>query len=163
VSALTTETSTPSPSSTTGSTHLVDYSKNDGPDSTVVLTGAIGDTGHAESVRPDGTVDPDHASDLKLTLKKGSFLISVAILDKQFVDALGAAPFNTQTCSGRVSVSATAPIVPGSGTGLYRGISGSFDLTLAVDEVVDASSCSFSGTTAAQLVLTEGEGTVSNQ
>ena len=159
----TTDTPPPSGFSAAGNTHLVDYSTNDGPDSTVVLTGAIGDTGQAESVHPDGSVDPDHASNLRLTLKKGSFLISVAALDKQFVDVLRTAPFDTQTCSGRVSVMAAAPIIPGSGTGLYRGIAGSFDLTLAVDEVVDNSSCSFSGTTAGQLVLTEGEGTISYQ
>jgi hypothetical protein len=157
-----TDPSAPSPS-TTANTHLVANSNNDGPDSTIVLTGAIGDTGQAESVHPDGTVDLDHASDLKLTLKKGSFLISIAALDQQFVEALSTAPFNTNTCSGRVSVTTTAPIMPGSGTGLYRGVTGTFDLTVGVDEVVDTSSCSFSGTTVAQLLLTEGDGTVSYQ
>jgi hypothetical protein len=128
-----------------------------------VLTGAIGDTGRAESVHTDGTVDPDHASNLRLTLSKGSFLISIAALDQQFVDVLRAAPFDTQSCSGRASATATVPIIPGSGTGLYRGLTGSFDLTLALDEVVDSSGCSFSGTTVAQLLLTEGDGTVSYQ
>ena len=59
----TTDTPPPSGFSAAGNTHLVDYSTNDGPDSTVVLTGAIGDTGQAESVHPDGSVDPDHASE----------------------------------------------------------------------------------------------------
>jgi hypothetical protein len=154
-------TTDPSGSAATSNTHLLGYSTNDGPDSTVILTGAIGDTGQGESIYANGAVDPDHSADLKLTLRTGSLRISIADLDKRFVDALKTASFNTQTCSGRVSVTAATPIVPGSGTGLYRGITGSFELTLGVDEVVDRSSCSFSGPTAGQLLVIEGEGTVS--
>ncbi len=42
--------------------HLVDYTDNDGPDSAVILTGAIADFGKAVSVNPDGSVNPEHNS-----------------------------------------------------------------------------------------------------
>jgi len=49
---------------TTGATHiahLMVYSINsDGPDLRAIVTGAIGDYGPAETVFPNGKVDPEH-------------------------------------------------------------------------------------------------------
>ena len=43
--------------------HFSGFSQNsDGPDFTVVLSGAVGDYGPAVSIHPDGTVDPEHTS-----------------------------------------------------------------------------------------------------
>jgi hypothetical protein len=39
---------------------FVDYADNDGTTLTVILTGAVGDAGTAQSIRADGSVDPDH-------------------------------------------------------------------------------------------------------
>jgi hypothetical protein len=60
----------PAPS---GRVHLTDYEANsDGPDSSVILTGAVGDYGQAVSVYPDGKTDPGHTSELELSLKHGT-------------------------------------------------------------------------------------------
>jgi hypothetical protein len=56
----------------TGNVHLTDYAINtDGPDSTVIITGAIGDYGAGHAVKPDGSVDSEHTGQLKLTLQHG--------------------------------------------------------------------------------------------
>ena len=46
-----------------GTAHLTDYTDNDGPTSTVILAGAIGDFGKAQSVNPDGSVNTKHNSE----------------------------------------------------------------------------------------------------
>jgi hypothetical protein len=141
--------------------HFSGYSLNsDGPDLTVVLSGAIGDYGPAVSVHPNGTVDPDHSSELKLDLKKGTLRLDVAALDKKFVAATGqwgASP----TCSFHASATGATPVVPGSGTGAYRGASGSITMTLTVDEV-DTRPCP-AGSTAfiSQIITLTGAGHVS--
>src|SRR5438034_7726790 len=118
-----------------GMVNIVDYADNDGPKSTVILTGAIGDYGEALSIHPDGTVDPEHNSELNLALTHGSFRLSIAGLDKRIVSAFSHFPANTSTCSGTVTESGTTPIVAGSGTGAYSGISGSFKMTATIAEV----------------------------
>jgi hypothetical protein len=144
-----------------GTVGLTDYSDNDGAKSTVILTGAVGDFGEAVSVHPDGTVDPDHRSQLNLALRDGSFRISIADLDKKFVSAMNSFPSDTSTCSGTVTVAAPAPIVAGSGTGSYRGISGEFNLTLTLAEVDAKANCGASSAFLRQSIVTAGSGTVS--
>ena len=56
--------------------HLVEYSNDDLPGSTAILTGAIGDFGEAVSVYPNGTVDPAHNSEYNFALTQGSFRIT---------------------------------------------------------------------------------------
>jgi hypothetical protein len=141
--------------------HFIGYSKNsDGPDFTVILTGAIGDYGPAVTVHPNGTIDPEHTSELRLGLKKGSFRLSIASLANK-IHSTNSHWAANPTCSFHLSVIAATPIVPGSGTGLYRGISGSFNLTVTIDEV-DAKPCPH-GTTRffSQLIFLVGSGTVS--
>jgi hypothetical protein len=157
-SAVADTTTTPAAGGAVGFT---DYTDNDGPSSTVILTGAIGDFGRAVSVHPDGTVDPDHRSQLKLTLRDGSFRIGIADLDKKFVSAMRTFPPNTSTCSGTVTVAATARIVAGSGTGSYRRISGAFDLTLTLAEVDAKANCTTSSALLKESIVTAGTGTVS--
>ena len=146
----------------TDTVHLTDYAANtDGPTSTVILTGAIGDYGTGTTVHPDGSVDPDHAGELKLALAHGSFRISIAELHTMFADAFtGQFPTDTGTCSGSVTVSAAAPIVAGSGTGAYAHVSGSFNLTLTVDEVDQLPTCDGTGAFLAQTILFTGSGAV---
>src|SRR5262249_43173206 len=71
--------------SNSGAVHLTDYSNDDGPNSTVILSGAVGDYGKAQSVNPDGSVDPEHQHQLNLMLTHGSFRLDFADLDKKFV------------------------------------------------------------------------------
>ena len=141
--------------------HLSGYSQGDEPRVTVILTGVIGDFGTGVYVHPDGTVDPEHAAELQLKLTQGSFRISVAHLDSELVGAFGRAEFNRRTGSGHVSVMDTTPIVGGSGTGSYRGISGSLLLTVAIDEIVQKPATSPSGATRAQVNIVTGSGVVS--
>ena len=57
-------------------------------------------------------------------------------------------------------VTATVPVVAGSGTGAYRGISGDFSLTLTGNEDQKTPPCG-SGF-ASQVILLTGSGTVSS-
>jgi hypothetical protein len=139
------------------------YQNDDLPGATVVLSGAIGDFGAAVSVLPNGAVDPEHSSQLKLALTQGSFRIVIGRLHAKLLGALNHAPYNRRTCSGHVSVTGAAPVVAGSGTGAYKGISGAFTLTITGNEVDAKPGCQpFSGSALlAQTIFFAGSGTVS--
>lgn len=78
-----------------------------------VLTGAITDHGtDHEGVAGSGTRN-------KIVLAKGSFEVSTAKLVSEPPPRV-----DSETCSFTSTVSAPIPIVKGSGTGAYRGISG---------------------------------------
>jgi hypothetical protein len=128
------------PASTAGAashlTHLMVYSINsDGPDFRAIVSGAIGDYGPAVTVLPNGKVDPSHTHDLELKLTRGTFKLSLTELDKKFVAVTSHEPIYPRTCSDYLTASAPMAIVPGSGTGAYRGISGRFTVTITGDEV----------------------------
>ena len=144
-----------------GVVHFIGYSKDsDGPDLAVILTGAIGDFGPAVTVHPDGTTDPEHTSELRLGLRHGSFRLNIASLDKKIVSA-DSHWRSTPTCSFHLSVTAVTPVVPGSGTGSYRGVSGSVNMTVTIDEVdVKPCPCGTSGFLS-QLIFLVGSGAVS--
>lgn len=146
----------------TGTAHVVLWSVNsDGPDFQSILTGAVGDHGSGVTVHPDGSVDPDHSSELELKLSHGSFRLSIAALDAAFVKAVGQWPYNKQTCSIHGAVTGTAPVVAGSGTGAYRGITGGFTLTISLDEdYIKGPSCSEETAFQSQLILMSGTGSV---
>jgi ABC-type glycerol-3-phosphate transport system substrate-binding protein len=107
-----------------GTVHLIGYSlDSDGPDFTVILTGAVGDYGPAVTVHPNGTVDPEHTSELRLGLKKGSFRLNIANLDKKVVSATSHWA-STATCSFHLRVTAAtrswqdrAPVSTGGSAG----------------------------------------------
>lgn len=145
-----------------GQTHIMVWSVNsDGPDFREILTGAVGDYGPGVTVHPDGTVDPDHTSELELNMSHGSFRLSIAALASQFRDSVVSWPYDKATCSIHGTVSAPAPIVAGSGTGAYRGITGSFTLTISLDEdYIAGPSCSETSAFKAQLLLISGTGSV---
>lgn len=133
----------------------------DGPRFAAIVTGAVGDHGQAVSVYPDERVEPQqHDRDLSVRLTRGSFLLDGAALDKRVVTAFRHWPGNPATCSGHISVTAPVPVVPGSGTGSYRGISGGFTLTTTVDEIDVKSGCTATGTFLAQVIVITGAGTV---
>jgi hypothetical protein len=145
-----------------GATHMMVYSINsDGPHFETIVTGAVGDYGPGVTVHPDGTVDPEHTSQLELKLAHGSFRLSIAAADKAIVRAYQHFPSNPATCSGGITVSAPAPVVAGSGTGRYRGITGDFTLTVKIDEVDVRPVCNGTSKFLSQLILMDGTGTVS--
>jgi hypothetical protein len=139
---------------------FTDYSTSDRPTSTVVLTGAVGDYGTATRISDTGTIDPRHGGELKLVLSKGSFRLNIAGLEHELVSAFRDFPANHSTCSGAVRRTDTAPIVESSGTGAYKGISGSLTMTVSIAEVDPKSQCDSSGAFLAQIVLLTGSGTI---
>ncbi len=146
---------------TAATAHLTAYGQGDGTKLTAILTGAIGDFGKAVFVHANGTIDPEHSADLQLRLMQGSFRLSVVGLDKKLVSAFGRVQFNAKTRSGHVSVTGAAPIVSGSGSGSYKGIGGSFTLTITIDEIVQKPATTPSGTILAQIDVITGSGGVS--
>ncbi len=118
-----------------GTVHVLDYGDGLGVASTVLLTGAIGDNGSANSIDADGTPDPENNTQVALDLVRGTFRLDVSAVNTAINNAFNNFQPNNSTCSGIVNVTATAPIVSGSGTGSYKGISGSFKLTLSLGEI----------------------------
>jgi hypothetical protein len=147
---------------TDGKANIMIYGVNtDGAYWHAIVSGAIGDYGPAVSIYPDGKVDPMHNSEMKLRLTRGSFRLSIAAIDKAFVKATSHEPSYPKTCTDLISVTGTIPIVAGSGTGAYRGLRGSFPVTLTLNEV-EARPCQPSpGAFRAQLITVAGSGTIS--
>lgn len=144
--------------------HLTAYTTDDGPTEQVILTGAVGDSGQAVSVNPDGSVNPEHNSQMELRLQHGTFRLDIAAIDKAFVAAISRRfPSDPATCSGSVAVTQRVPVVKGSGTGSYRGASGDFTLTITLDEVDKPAAgqpCDGSQAFLNQTIITTGPGNV---
>lgn len=148
------------PSQGIGSVHLTDYALNtDGPESSAILTGALGDFGTGETVKKDDSAETKLTGQLKLTLRHGDFRIDIATLDARLAAAFRGVAFDPHTCSGTVTAHASAPIVAGSGTSAYAHLRGTFDLTVTVDEV-DAPPCDGTGAFLQQTIIMAGTGTV---
>ena len=146
---------------------IVDYTDNDGPTSTVILTGAIGDFGTATSVSSNGEVNTEHNDALELNLSHGTFRLDIADLDQHIVDAFRDYRPDPATCSGNVDTTGVAPIVADSGAGSYSGIEGSFDLSVAISEVGATSQCNSTAQDQlatvpfdAQAIIVTGSGTI---
>ena len=149
------------PAAARNNAHLMVYSINsDGPDLRAIVTGTIGDYGPAVTVFPNGQVDPSHTHDLELKLTRGSFKLSITELDKKFVAVTSHEPIYPRTCSDYMTASAPMAVVPGSGTGAYRGISGRFAVTITADEV-EKKPCQPVGAIQYQALVLRGPGRVS--
>jgi hypothetical protein len=120
---------------------------------TVILTGAITDHGiDHQGVPEDGTN--------RLELSKGSFSVYVNDLGNK----LAAMPVDPVTCSADGSATAAVPIIDGSGTGAYRGISGTFvftGTTAAILPRLPSGECDTNATKYWGILLAQGSGTVS--
>ena len=137
-----------------GHAEIMLYSINsDGPDFRAIIAGAVGDYGPAVTVGPV-------RSEMKLNLTRGSFRLSTAGLQSKFAMATRHEPIYRGTCSDFASIRAAVPIVAGSGTGAYRGISGSFSVTATLHEV-EATPCPLSNAFRWQAIIASGPGTVS--
>ena len=148
---------------TSGTANIMIYGVNtDGAYFHAIVSGVIGDYGPAVSIYPNGTVDPQHTSEMVLRLIRGSFRIRIAALIKAFGKVTSHEPIYPKTCSDLMSATAATPIVAGSGTGAYRGIRGSFLVTLTANEV-EARPCGPNRPSAfrSQLLTAAGSGTVS--
>jgi hypothetical protein len=146
-----------------GLTHVMAYSINtDNPVLTSVVSGAIGDYGPAEEVSPGSTGVSAHSGELELTLTRGTFRLNIADIDKKFIDGTSHEPVFPRTCSTYVSVSDAVPIVPGSGTGTYQGIAGTFAMTLTLNEVHD-SPCTTSVSILRQVIVLSGAGKITKR
>ncbi|HEV3356685.1 MAG TPA: hypothetical protein VG247_07800 [Pseudonocardiaceae bacterium] len=148
-----------------GTVHIIDYIDNDNAITTAVVTGAVGDLGEGVSINSDGTLSTEH-TELNMVLSQGTFRLNTAELDKNFIAAAGSTPFQhgPKSCSGFMTASAPVPIVAGSGTGAYRGISGTFQLTMTAGEVdvpTTNNRCDITGALLGQVIVTEGAATVS--
>ena len=143
-------------------THITVYSVNsDAPVLSSIVSGPVlGGYGPALQVAPGSTVPVRHAADLLLNLPHGTFRLYIKDMDTKFGTTL--APINEHlpsTCSDYLSVRDNLPIVPGSGTGAYRGIAGTFDATMTVDEV-HPSPCKTTVTLFRQLIWINGVGQI---
>jgi hypothetical protein len=144
-----------------GVVHLTAYTDNDGPTSTVVVTGAVGDFGKAVRSAPSGAVSSGRSDDLELRLSSGTFRIDVEKLDTAFIASMKHLATNKVTCSGTATVAGAAPIVSGSGTRRYAGIAGTFALRITLDEVYTRPACTEASTYRAQVIVIAGSGNVS--
>jgi hypothetical protein len=144
-----------------GIVHFAGFTDNDGAGESVILTGALGDFGTAVSINPDGSVSADHAGQQSLVLSQGGFRIDFAALDHKLIAALQTHPVNPHSCAGHVTVSGTAPVVPGSGSGAYQGLSGAFQLTVTLDELVPRTQCDWTGAMLKQSIMVNGSGDLS--
>lgn len=155
-----TKASAGTPASLPGLTHVTAYSINtDNPILASVVSGAIGDYGPAEEVSPGSTGVSAHGGELELKLTRGTFRLNIADIDTKFVEGTSHEPVFPRTCSTYVSVSDAVPIVPGSGTGAYRGIAGTFAMTLTLNEVHD-SPCTTSLSILRQVIVLSGAGKI---
>jgi len=97
----------------------------DGAVSKIVITGAIGDYGTATSIDKNGKVD-ENGNYVRIALKKGTFELDSTTLNARLNKAPGV--FTKATCS--FSFTGTGGVTLFNGTGLYKGISGSAQVTL---------------------------------
>lgn len=161
-SSAATSASATTPTRPTGA-HLMVWSANsDGPYFNALITGAVGDHGQAVTVHPDGTVDPDHTSQLAMNLANGSFRLSFIPIAEKLATILQHWTPDPVTCSGSIRFTAPAPVIAGSGTGAYRDITGRFSVTVHMDEVIPNPPCINIVPPLAELIVLDGNGTLSH-
>lgn len=96
-----------------------------GATGTIVVTGAIGDYGKQLQMDKNGKANANGGY-VEITLKKGTFEVNATTLNAKLAKAPGT--FDKATCS--FSVTESAPTTLFNGTGLYKGISGTVNITV---------------------------------
>ncbi len=86
---------------TNGAVHVFVYGDSSGVASTIVLTGAIGDNGSADSIDANGTPDPSNNTEVLLALVQGTFRVSVVRLDNKIESAFNTFQLNRQDLLGQ--------------------------------------------------------------
>jgi hypothetical protein len=139
--------------STRGEVHAYEADTNDaGNLGTVVLTGAITDTGiDNQGAGPNG-------SNL-FVLSKGTFSVDVSKVGNKLHNL----PVDQATCSSDGTVAGRIPIVPGSGTGAYHGISGTLEVDASEAFILPRlnGACDTNATEFPGVLIVKGSGTVS--
>jgi hypothetical protein len=119
---------------------------------TDILTGAITDHGtDHQGVAGGGNYN-------KLVLSRGSFEINTVNLPPNFP------PLNPSTCSSDGTTTVAVPIVDGSGTGAYHGISGTFQITVTFASILRRLAnghCNTNATEYSGIEISKGSGRVS--
>jgi hypothetical protein len=139
--------------STGGEVHLYEADTAlDGNLGTDILTGAITDHGtDHQGVAGGGNYN-------KLVLSRGSFEINTVNLPPTFP------PLNPTTCSSDGTTTVPVPIVDGSGTGAYHGISGTFQITVTFASILPRlanGQCNTTATRYPGIEISRGAGRVS--
>jgi hypothetical protein len=120
---------------------------------TVILTGAITDHGtDHQGVAGGGNYN-------KFVLSNGTFEISI----RKFGNQLNF-PVNPATCSADGTATAPIPIVPGTGTGAYHGISGTIQTTVTFAWILPRLAnghCNTNATRYPGIAIARGAGAVS--
>jgi hypothetical protein len=97
-----------------------------GPSGKIVVAGAIGDWGNVLSIDKNGKPD-QNGNFVKVTLKKGTFEIDSTVVNKKMANPRPQIASDV-TCS--VGISGGGPVKLFNGTGLYKGISGTANVTI---------------------------------
>lgn len=97
------------------------------PSGKIVVAGAIGDWGRTLSIDEDGKPDLN-GNFVRVTLKKGTFEIDSTALNKKMANPRPQIASDV-TCS--VATSGSGPVRLFNGTGLYKGITGTAQVTLS--------------------------------
>jgi hypothetical protein len=97
---------------------------------------------------------------MELELQRGTFRLYINGIMGKLRAQTAHEPVYAATCSDYFHVSATVPIVAGSGTGAYHGLKGSFYLTLTGNE--DQKSAPCAPPFVRQILILAGSGTVSS-
>ncbi|MGO9496248.1 MAG: hypothetical protein ACLQA5_05980 [Solirubrobacteraceae bacterium] len=117
-----------------------------------ILTGAITDHGiDHQGVADDGIYN-------RLMLSKGSFDISTVNLLANFP------PLDPTTCSSDGTETVAVPVVDGTGTGAYQGISGTFQITVTFASILPRlpnGLCNTNATKYPGIEISRGAGTIS--
>jgi hypothetical protein len=92
----------------------------------IVLIGAIGDYGTTVETDKNGKVDANGAFQ-RVTLKRGAFVLDITGLQKKLSHG-GKVSLVPATCSE--TFTGSGPATLSSGTGAYKGISGTLSITL---------------------------------
>lgn len=142
--------------STEGKVHLYEADTAlDGNLGTVVLTGAITDSGtDHQGVAGGGNYN-------ELVLSKGTFEINIGVFGNQLNF-----PVNPKSCSSDGSATAPIPIVAGTGTGAYQGISGTIKTAVTFASILPRlpnGQCNTNATQYPGIGIARGAGTVSYQ
>lgn len=127
----------------------------DGNLGTVVITGAITDSG------TDNQGQGQNGANL-LELSNGTFQIDISAVGNK----LSALPVDPTTCSSNGTVSGRIPIVPGSGTGAYQGISGTLETKATVAAIyphLPGGGCNTSATQYPGILYAEASGRVTHK
>jgi hypothetical protein len=114
-------------STPTGGLILVQATANGSPNGTIVIAGAIGDYGKTRSMDKNGKTDAN-GNFVAITLKNGSFEVDSTAFNKKTAKAPPTID-NRSTCSFAFAASGAVTLF--NGTGLYKGISGTVNITVS--------------------------------